>query len=84
MIQVTLATTPGFERHHRTNRKAAFLARMETLVPWAEFCALIEAHYPRAGNDCPPIGIERMLRTYLLANWFNLADEACDGALRLS
>ena len=81
MKQMTLAATTGFERHNRATRKAAFLARMETLVPWTEFCALIEPHYPKAGNVRPPIGVERMLRMYLLANWFNLADEACEDAL---
>jgi transposase, IS5 family len=80
MKQMTLATV-GFEKHSRATRKAAFLARMETLVPWAEFCALIEPHYPKAGGGRPPIGLERMLRMYLLANWFNLADEACEDAL---
>jgi IS5 family transposase len=54
---------------------------METLVPWAHFCALIEPHYPKAGNGRPPVGLERMLRMYLIANWFNLADEACEDAL---
>jgi IS5 family transposase len=81
MKQMTLAASTGFEKHNRPTRKAAFLARMETLVPWAEFCALIEPHYPRAGGGRPPIGIERMLRMYLLANWFSLADEACEDAL---
>ena len=81
MKQMTLATVKGFEVHGRATRKAEFLARMEALVPWAEFCALIEPHYPKAGNGRPPVGIERMLRMYLVANWFNLADEACEDAL---
>ena len=81
MKQMTLAAAKGFEVHGRATRKAAFLAKMETLVPWAEVCALIEPHYPKAGNGRPPIGIERMLRMYLVANWFNLADEACEDAL---
>ncbi len=81
MKQMTLATAKGFEVHGRSTRKAEFLARMEALVPWAEFCALIEPHYPKAGNGRPPVGIERMLRMYLVANWFNLADEACEDAL---
>jgi IS5 family transposase len=80
MKQMTLATT-GFEKHVRPTKKAEFLARMETLVPWAEFCALIEPHYPKAGNGRPPVGLERMLRMYCIANWFNLADEACEEAL---
>jgi IS5 family transposase len=71
----------GFEVHGRATRKAEFLARMETLVPWAQFCGLIEPHYPKAGNGRPPVGLERMLRMYLIANWFNLADEACEDAL---
>jgi IS5 family transposase len=81
MKQMTLAVGTGFEKHGRPTKKGEFLARMETLVPWAEFCALVEPHYPKAGNGRPPIGLERMLRMYFLANWFNLADEACEDAL---
>ena len=81
MRQMTLATGMGFEKHGRATRKAEFLARMETLVPWGEFCALIEPYYPKAGKGRPPIGLERMLRMYFIANWFNLADEACEDAL---
>lgn len=81
MKQMTLAAGTGFEKHGRATRKAEFLAQMETLVPWAEFCALIEPHYPKAGNGRPPVGLERMLRMYCIANWFNLADEACEDAL---
>ena len=81
MKQMTLATVKGFEVYGRATRKAEFLARMEALVPWEAFCALIEPHYPKAGNGRPPVGLERMLRMYLVANWFNLADEACEDAL---
>jgi IS5 family transposase len=81
MKQMTLATGTGFELHARPTRKAEFLAKMETLMPWSELCALIEPHYPKAGNGRPPIGLERMLRMYWVANWFNLADEACEDAM---
>ena len=81
MKQMTLGTARGFEVHGRTTRKAEFLARMEALMPWAQMCALIEPHYPKAGNGRPPVGLERMLRMYLVANWFNLADEVCEDAL---
>ncbi len=47
MKQITLAAVTGFEKHGRAMRKAEFLARMEGLMPWAEFCALIEPHYPK-------------------------------------
>jgi len=81
MKQMTLAATKGFEKHGRATRKAEFLARMEGLMPWAEFCALIEPFYPKAGNGRPPVGLERMLRMYCVANWFNLSDIACEDAL---
>ena len=81
MKQMTLAAAKGFEKHSRATRKAEFLARMEGLMPWAEFCALIEPHYPKAGNGRPPVGLGRMLRMYCIANWFNLSDVACEDAL---
>lgn len=81
MTQMTLAASKRFEVYGRSTRKAEFLARMEALVPWAEFCALIEPYYAKPGNGRPPVGLERMLRMYFVANWFNLADEACEDAL---
>jgi transposase, IS5 family len=79
--QMTFTGAKSFEVHGRATRRAEFLARMDALVPWAQFCALIEPHYPKAGNGRPPVGVERMLRMYLLANWFNVSDEACEDAL---
>jgi len=81
MKQLTLAASRGFEKHGRVTRKAEFLARMEGLIPWAEFCALIEPHCPKADNGQPPVGVERMLRMYCIANGFNLSDVACEDAL---
>jgi IS5 family transposase len=80
MTQITLATN-GFEAYRKQTRKAEFLARMETLVPWEEFCKVIEPYYPKAGNGRPPVGLERVLRMYFIANWFNLSDVACEDAL---
>ena len=80
MKQGTFAAA-GFEAHRKQTRKAEFLSCMDKLVPWAEFCAVIEPYYPKAGNGRPPIGLERILRMYFIAHWFNLADEACEDAL---
>jgi hypothetical protein len=71
MKQLTLAAV-GFERYPKTTGRAAFLAEMERVVPWSALCALIEPFYPKPGNGRPPIGVERMLRIYLLQQWFNL------------
>ncbi len=85
MKQTTLAMAAdqgaGFERHRKPTRREAFLAQMDTLVPWSQLGALIEPHYPKAGNGRPPIGLQRMLRIHLLQHWFNLADEAMEEAL---
>ena len=66
MKQQTLAMAAdqgeNFERFRRPTRRDEFLAKMDSLVPWADLCAVIEPHYPKAGNGRPPIGLERMLR----------------------
>ena len=85
MKQQTLAMAAdrndSFERFRRPTRRDEFLATMERIVPWAELCAVIEPHYPKAGNGRPPVGLERMLRMYFVQHWVNLADEACEEAL---
>ena len=43
--------------------------------------ALIEPCYPKGEQGRPPIGIERMLRIYFLAQWYRLADEALEDAI---
>ena len=80
MKQKTLATL-GFDKYAKTTRRAAFLAEMERVVPWAELCALVEPVYPKPGNGRPPVGLERMLRIYFLQHWFNLSDPAVEEAL---
>ena len=85
MKQQTLAMAADqserFERYRRPTRRDEFLATMDHIVPWAELCAVIEPHYPKAGNGRPPVGLARMLRMYFVQHWFNLADEACEEAL---
>ena len=71
----------GFERYGKKTRRAQFLEEMEQVVPWRKLCALIEPHYPKAGNGRPPVGVERMLRIYFLQQWFNLSDPAVEEAL---
>ena len=78
---MTADQEPGFEQYRRPTRRDVFLSTMEQLVPWAELCAVIEPHYPKAGNGRPPVGLERMLRMYFVQHWFNLADQACEEAL---
>jgi transposase, IS5 family len=79
--QRTLAMMTGFERYTKKTRRAMFLEEMEQVVPWRKLCALIEPHYPKAGNGRRPVGVERMLRIYFLQQWFNLSDPGVEEAL---
>src|SRR5260370_41356037 len=81
MKQRTRAARSGFERCTKKTRRAFFLEEMEQVVLWAEWCALIEPVYPKAGPGRPPVGVERMLRLYFLQQWFNLSDPAVEEAL---
>ena len=70
-----------FATKKKTTRREKFLARMETLIPWAKLLAVIEPFYPKGERGRPPIGLERMLRVYFLQQWYGLADEALEDAL---
>src|SRR5947207_15203101 len=82
MKQRTLAMMTGFEQYTRKTRRAIFLEEMEQVVPWRELCALVEPHYPKAGNGRPPVGVERMLRIYFLQQWFTCCDQCKDQTQR--
>jgi transposase, IS5 family len=80
-VKQTTFSISGFDKYTKTTRRAAFLAAMDQVVPWAGLCALIEPVYPKPGNGRPPVGLERMLRIYFLQHWFNLSDPAVEEAL---
>lgn len=86
MKQQTLAMAVDqnaeYEQYRKPTRRDMFLATMERIVSWEALCAVIEPHYPKAGNGRPPIGLERMLRMYFVQHWFNLSDEACETRCR--
>src|SRR3954468_9218061 len=77
--QMTFATAKGFEVHGRATRKGEFRTHGNAAAVGA--ILRLDRTHPKAGNGRPPVGLERMLRMYLLANWFNLGDEACEDAL---
>ena len=81
MRQQTLASQVGFEKYGRKSRRELFLDEMERTVPWARLEALLEPHYPKAGNGRRPVGLGIMLRTYFVQQWFNLSDPGVEEAL---
>lgn len=81
MRQTTFANQSGFEKYGRKSRREEFLNVMEVVVPWRELEALIEPHYPKAGDGRHPVGLTIMLRVYFLQQWFNLSDPGAEDAL---
>lgn len=73
MNQTTFTDIEYSMRKKKTKREE-FLDMMEKIVPWETWTKAIAAHYPSGKRGRPPMGIERMLRMYLLQVWFNLSD----------
>jgi IS5 family transposase len=65
----------------RTTKREVFLNSMNDFVPWDEWVAIIEPYYPRGERGRPPMGIEKMLRMYLLQCWFNISDAGLEDAV---
>ena len=58
--QKTFASAISFEKYRKPTKRELFLAEMEQIVPWKEFCALLEPFYPKEGKGRPPIGLEML------------------------
>jgi IS5 family transposase len=80
MRQLSFATLEHQTKKKQTKRET-FLAEMDQVVPWAQLMALIEPHYPKAGNGRRPYGLEVMLRIYFLQQWYQLSDPGAEEAL---
>ena len=58
-----------------------FLTEMEAIIPWKRLMALIEPFYPKSGKGRQPLGLEKMLRIYLLQLWFELSDPQAEDTI---
>lgn len=65
----------------RQTRREQFLAEMNQIIPWRALLDRIEPHYPKAGRGRQPLGLEKMLRIYLLQIWFDLSDPQAEDAI---
>jgi IS5 family transposase len=54
---------------------------MNDIIPWEEWISYIVPHYPDGKRGRPPMGIEKMLRMYLLQCWFSLSDEGLEDTI---
>lgn len=80
MKQGTLTDIEYSGRKKKTRREE-FLEIMDEIIPWDEWVSVIEPYYPKGKRGRPPMGIEKMLRMYLLQIWFNLSDPATEDAV---
>lgn len=65
----------------RRTRRERFPGQTGAIVPWREWVAPVESHYPDGRRGRRPVGCERMPGTCLPRVWFHLSDEACEDAV---
>ena len=80
MSQETFTDIEYSFRKKKTKREK-FLEIMDEIIPWDEWVGVIEPYYPKGKRGRPPMGIEKMLRMYLLQIWFNLSNPATEDAI---
>src|SRR5712691_5810128 len=78
--QLTFASV-AWSQKGKVTRRERFLAEMDAVIPWDRLMALIEPHYPKAGNGRQPLGLEKMLRIYFMQQWFSLSDPQAEDAI---
>jgi len=73
---------PSFVSGGRATGRKAFLDQMDSVVPWADLMAIVEAKRPKAGRrGRQPWPTEVLLRMFLVQAWLNLSDEVTEDAL---
>lgn len=74
-------TDVEYGNRRRVTRREEFLAKMESVVPWDEWIALIRPVYYTGEKGRKPKPLDMMLRMYLLQVWFGLSDEGVEDAI---
>jgi len=67
-----------YSQRRRTPKREEFLTRMDAVVPWTDWVTLIEPFYYSNKRGRRAVGLETMLRMYLLQVWFHLSDEGVE------
>ena len=71
-----------FASKKKLTRRERFLAEIEAITPWAALVAALLPYYPKGdGRGRPPIGLERMLRMYIVQQCLGLSDEGIEDAI---
>lgn len=78
--QYTLTDMEYSNRKKKTKREE-FLDAMDKIIPWSYWVDMIQPYYFNNTRGRKPIGIEVMLRMYLMQIWFNLSDEGIEDSI---
>lgn len=71
-----------FAHKKKQTRRDRFLAEIGAVTPWAALVAVLLPYYPKGGGrGRPPVGLERMLRMYIVQQCFGLSDEGIEDAI---
>ena len=82
MKEQTTFASLGWAGKKKQTKREKFLSEMGRVVPWEKLAALIELHYPKAGNGRRPMPLERMVRIYFVQQWYGLSDPGMEEALQ--
>lgn len=80
MNQLTFSDVKYSNRRKKTKREE-FLDAMEEIIPWSYWVEIIRPFYFNNKRGRKAIGIETMLRMYLMQIWFNLSDEGIEDSI---
>src|SRR3954454_15321900 len=71
----------AWKNKRKKTRREQFLKQMNKMISWKVLLDLLEPYYPKAGRGRQPLGLEKMLRIYLLQIWFDLSDPQAEDAI---
>ncbi len=80
MSQITLTDLEYSNRKKKTKREE-FFDSMDEIIPWSYWVNMIRPYYFNNKRGRKPIGIEPMLRMYLMQIWFSLSDEGIEDSI---
>ena len=70
-----------YSNRKKKAKREEFLDAMEEIIPWSYWVEMIRPFYFANKRGRKPIGIETMLRMYLMQIWFNLSDEGIEDSI---
>ena len=66
----------------KVTKRERMFGELEAISPWANLLSALAPYYPKGqGRGRPPIGLERMLRMYIVQQALGLSDEGIEDAL---